>query len=135
MIDIESRLWAWYNSVAGRPWQLRTWDCFQLLLDGQATIGLGRAFEPTYRKGASTPGGAARALSRNFVRGFSNFTRVDPQPGAAVLFRERRVPVHVGLYLGANRMAHVNVHTATTIAEIGPRSDYFFSLDGFYVPA
>lgn len=31
-------------------------------------------------------------------------------------------------------MAHVNTTTATTLAEIGPGTDYYQAIGGFYVP-
>lgn len=131
---MQTRLWAWCNSVLGRPYALQSWDCFQLLLDGQAKVGWHRAFEPEYRSDPNADPG--RTMIRNFARGFRTFKEVDaPQLGAAVLFRDEGVPVHVGLWVAPHTMIHVNTTTATTLAEIGPGTDYHFNLAGFYVPA
>ncbi len=133
MSDLKTVLWGWCNEVIGRPYELQTWDCFQLLLEGQSVAGWHRAFEPVYRDGEEVDPG--RTMVRNFARGFKQFKQVEtPQLGAAVLFREDRVPIHVGLWMGPNLMVHTNVHTATTLAEFGPGTDYHFCLDGFYVP-
>lgn len=131
MTPDETRLWVWYNGVAGRAYQLGVWDCFQLLLDGQAAIDLGRAFEPAYRKG----GDPERTFLRNFTRGFAAFEKTETAvPGAAVLFRLGRVPIHVGLVMGQGLMAHANTTTATTLAQYGPGTDYHTLFAGFYVP-
>ncbi len=133
MTELGDRLWAWFNEVVGRPYELQTWDCFQLLLEGQSVAGWHRAFEPSYSDSPAAT--AEKTLLRNFKRGFQTFQRIEePQLGAAVLFRVERVPVHVGIWMAPNLMAHVNTTTATTLAEIGPGTDYHFNLEGFYVP-
>ncbi len=134
MSELRERLWAWCNEVLGRPYEKQTWDCFQLLLEGQSVAGWHRAFEPTYREQSEEAPG--KTMLRNFSRGFRRFKEIEePQLGAAVLFRDERVPIHVGLWMAPNTMIHVNTTTATTLAEIGPGTDYHFNLAGFYVPA
>lgn len=133
-MDLEAKLWAWCNTVLGRPYELQIWDCFQLLLEGQAEAGWERAFEPAYREDPNADPG--RTMLRNFARGFRRFRQIEtPELGAAALFRDEGVPVHVGMWMAPGIMIHVNTKTATTLAEIGPGTDYHFSLAGFYVPA
>ena len=123
--------WAWFNSVVGRDYDLGDWDCFQLLLDAQAAVDLGRAFEPVYREG----GTAKRTFVRNFARGLACFRRIlQPVPACAVLFSEAGRPLHVGAWMSPWRMAHTNTYTATTLADFGPGSDYYSAFSGYYVP-
>lgn len=105
------------------------------MLEGQSELSLGRAFEPSYREVGEDADAAGRTMLRNFSRGLTRFRKLEaPQIGAAALFRNGKVPVHVGLWVAPGLMLHVNQTTATTLAEIGEGTDYFFSLDGFYVP-
>ncbi len=128
-------LWAWYNRVAGRAWALREWDCFSLLRDGQRVAGLVPAFVPDYGTADGSGMSAQRVFARQMSRGLRQFRKIEtPIPGAGVLFREGRVPIHVGLWMAPNLMAHANIETATTLAEFGPGTDYHFCFEGFYVP-
>lgn len=136
-------LWAWYHGEAGRPWLMPDWSCFELVVAGQRAEGLLPGFQATYGERRSPDGKpetdeawAARLLVRQLARGLRCHRRLDrPVAGAACLFRDPDGrPFHVGLYMPDGRMAHVNTTTATTLADIGPGTEYHAMLDGFYVP-
>lgn len=137
-------LWAWYRGQAGRPWEMPAWSCFELLVSGQRAAGLMPRFSAAYGERRSPDGKpesdaawASRLLLRQIARGLAAYRRLErPVAGAACLFRDPDGrPVHVGLYMPDGRMAHVNTTTATTLASIGPGTDYHAALEGFYVPA
>lgn len=129
-------LWDWFNGVVGRGWELRVWDCFCLLVDGQRAAGLSPHWCPAYHDGEAGARGAQRAFVREIAAGLRHYRRIDQAaPGAAALFRVGKVPIHVGLVMRPGLMAHVNIETATTLAEYGPGTDYHAAFEGYYVPA
>lgn len=130
------------DRVIGVPFRLRGrdpstgWDCMGLLEYCQP-IALGRPSGPChldqYRDADSEldPG----TLFRKYFRaGLPRWQTCPRQPGAGVLFRVVRAPIHVGLYLGENRFLHVREGPGTLISHLDD-PDYGGCFADFYLPA
>lgn len=133
---------SWVAGVIGAPWALRGrspvtgWDCL-----GCAEVGQSRALgTPEINSlglyAADTqPRSPAGLLAAHFGAGVHLYQRApDRTPGAILVFRVGRRPVHCGLYLGDGRFLHAS-QTADTVISPLDDPDYARAAADYYIPA
>lgn len=132
---------SWVAGVVGVPWVLRGrsavtgWDCL-----GCAEVCQARALgTPEINSLALYAGDTRRSpaglLTAHFAAGLALYREAPRKtPGAILIFRLGRRPVHCGLYLGQGRFLHASEKAGTVISELDD-PDYGACAAEYYLPA
>lgn len=132
---------SWVPDVIGTDWVLRGrdpvagWDCLGCAEVGQARA-LGAPEINSLGIYAADERNSPSAMFADLIsRGLPLYRPVPERvPGAIVLFRIGRRPVHCGLYLGGGRFLHASQKAGTIISDLSD-FDYGHAASDYYLPA